>query len=63
LTLREEVARIIAQDRGADPDQPITITGAEGAQQFEKAWEGYAPLADRIIVAVNKPKKKATAKP
>lgn len=48
--LRERYARTICEARGADPEEPITIGYPDGTQkEFEKAWEGYLDLADRLL--------------
>jgi len=68
MAMREQVARIICEDRGVDPDAPITITrpavvvrDGDGErteypdpQSFDRAWEGYADLAEKIIRTVKK---------
>lgn len=49
----EQVARILAESRGVDPDQPVTIGKPDGTvEDFEIAWHGYVPTARSIIAAL-----------
>lgn len=50
MTLTEQYARTICQERGLNPDEPVTIGKPDGSSEFhEIAWKGYAALADRLL--------------
>ena len=54
MSLKEKVARRIAEFRNVDPDAAVIIVHADGAQaEFDPAWKGYEKIAKELIALVH----------
>lgn len=56
MEIIEQYCREIAAHRGVNPDEPVTIGNPDGTTEyFPVAWEGYRPLAEKLLALHDAP--------